>query len=77
MSYYKEISEVDLAWRENREKINLQGRQLLRRTLNRALAQLDYEFSNGLRDGKILELDPDKAELKALLLENAQKELTQ
>lgn len=76
MSGYREISEVDLAWRENREYVTLQARQLLRRVMNRALVELDREFQDGLRDGKVLELNPSKGELKALLLKHSQLELT-
>ena len=75
MAGYKEIGPVDLAWRENRERIALQARQLTRRILDVALVQLDTEFQQGLRDGKILELDAGKEELKALLLKSAQREL--
>ena len=75
MSGYREISEVDLAWRDNKEVVTLQARQILRRVLNRALVQLDREFQDGLREGKILELNPTKEELKELLLTNAKLEL--
>lgn len=72
---YKELSEAELAWRDNRENINLQGRQLLRRVLNKALTELDKQFLDGLERGEILEINPTKNELKELLLSSAQKEL--
>lgn len=75
MAGYKKIDETDLAWRENREKVTLQGRQLLRRVLNEALDELDAQFQAALKRGEILELDPTKEELKSLLLDHAQKEL--
>jgi len=77
LSGYKEISEVDLAWRENREQITLDARQILRRVLNRALVQLDREFQDGLKEGHILELNPNKDSLRKLLLERTQLELTE
>ena len=73
---YKQISDAELAWRENRENITLQGRQLLRRVLNEALAELDRQFLDGLERGEILEINPGQKELKQLLLGTAQKELT-
>lgn len=76
MAGYKELSEVELAWRENRENITLQGRQLLRRVLNKALLELDRQFVEALNRGEILEINPGQEELKALLLANAQKELS-
>jgi len=78
MAYgYKEISDVELAWRDNRENITLQGRQLLRRVLNKALIELDKQFLDALNRGEILEINPGKEELKALLLSSATKELSE
>jgi len=73
---YKQISEAELAWRENRENINLLGRQLLRRVLNEVLTELDRQFLEGLERGEILEINPSARELKELLLNHAKKELT-
>jgi DNA-binding MarR family transcriptional regulator len=73
---YKQISEAELAWRENRENITLQGRQLLRRVLNEALAELDKQFLEGLERGEILEINPGQKELRQLLFDKAKKELT-
>ena len=73
---YKQISEAELAWRENRENITLQGRQLLRRVLNEALAELDKQFLEGLERGEILEINPGQKELKELLFDKAKKELS-
>lgn len=76
MAYgYREISEVDLVWRENRENINLQGRQILRRVLNTALAELDRQFVEALERGEVLEINPGQEELKELLFKSAQAEL--
>lgn len=76
MAYgYKEISEVELAWRENRELITLQGRQLLRRVLNAALVELDTQFLEALNRGEIIQIAPGQEELKSLLLASAKKEL--
>jgi len=72
---YTELNDVELAWRENRENISLQARQVLRRVLNQALAELDKQFKEGLEQGVILEINPTKAELKQLLLDSAQKQL--
>ncbi len=78
MSYgYREISEVDLAWRENRENVTLQGRQILRRVLNAALAELDAQFVEALERGEILEINPGQDELRELLFRSAQKELVE
>ena len=75
MSGYTKKDEVRLAWDENREKIQLQGRQILRRVLNVALDVLDRKFKDAQHRGEILQLDYDKSELKALLRETANKEL--
>lgn len=73
---YKGIEEAELAWRENRENITLQGRQILRRVLNEALQELDRQFMEALNRGEILEINPGQQELRQLLFESAQKELT-
>jgi hypothetical protein len=72
---YTKKDETYLAWKENREKIELQGRQLLRRVLNSALAELDREFKDAIQRGEILSLDYDKAELRALLRGTADRVL--
>jgi hypothetical protein len=72
---YRELSEAELVWRENRENINLQGRQLLRRVLNAALVELDLQFREALNNGEILEINPTKEELQQLLLASAEREL--
>lgn len=78
MSYgYRELSDIELAWRENRENISLQGRQILRRMLNEALIELDKQFSEGLTRGEVLEINPTKQELKDLLFKSAQRELVE
>lgn len=74
---YKEISEVELTWRENRENISLQGRQILRRVLNKALFELDKQFLEALERGEILEINPGQNELKELLFKSAQAELVE
>lgn len=72
---YRELSEAEIVWRENRENINLQGRQLLRRVLNSALVELDEQFREALNRGEILEITPTKTELQQLLLASAEREL--
>jgi hypothetical protein len=74
---YREISEVELCWRENRENIQLQARQILRRVLNKALLELDKEFMEALDRGEILEINPGQQELKELLFKSAQEELVE
>jgi hypothetical protein len=49
---YKELHEAELSWRENREQINLQGRQILRRVLNEALTELSEQFIAALENGE-------------------------
>ncbi len=73
---YKELTETDLSWRENRENVTLQARQLLRRVLNVALTELDRQFMEGIQRGEILQINPGQKELKELLLKTSQKELT-
>ena len=73
---YNRKGEVTLAWMDNREKITLQARQILRRVLDVALAELDTEFKAALDRGEILQLDQAKSELRALLLKTATKELS-
>lgn len=64
---YTKKTNVALAWMENREKIVLQARQVMRRALNEALAELDKKFTASLGTGKILHLDFEKKELRELL----------
>ena len=75
MSGYLKKDDVTLAWMDNRDKIALQGRQILRRMLNEALYELDTQFKAALGRGEVLQLDMEKAELRALLLATAQRSL--
>jgi len=68
-------SDIELAWVDGKELIELQGRQLLRRVLDKALAELDTQFTAALDRGEVLELDRGKDDLRALLLAAAKKEL--
>ena len=72
---YTKKSEQQLVWKENKEKITLQARQLMNRMLNEALAELNNEFLAALDRDEILELDAAKEELRALLLAAAKREL--
>ena len=72
---YRELSEAELVWRENRENVTLQGRQLLRRVLNQALLELDRQFQDALNRGELIEISPGQEELKELLLVSAEREL--
>lgn len=73
---YTRKDEVTLAWLDNRDTVKSQGSMLLRRVLNEALTELDAQFTAALKAGQVLELDPDKSAIKALLLKVAQKELS-
>ena len=78
MAYgYRELSDIELSWRENRENINLQARQILRRVLNDALTELDRQFTEALERGEILEINPGQQELRELLFKSAQAELVE
>jgi hypothetical protein len=72
---YKKLSDQELVWRENRARIEQQGKFLLKRLLNEALAELDVQFLEELAKGNLLELDANKEDLKALLLRKAQTSL--
>jgi hypothetical protein len=77
MAYgYKELTEIELVWRENRENVSLKGRQILRRVLNQVLLEIDEQFLEALNRGEILEINPNQKELKEFLFRSAQKELT-
>lgn len=75
MKGYTEREDTSLTWSENRERITLQGRQLLRRVLNQALAQASREYLDGLHRGQVLQLGFSEGELKRLLLQASVKEL--
>jgi hypothetical protein len=68
-------SEIEHAWIENKERVELQTKQLLRRVRDKALTELDTQFTAALDRGEVLELDPGKDDLRALLLAAAKKEL--
>lgn len=73
MAHYITRTEPQLAWSESRERLTLQGRQLLRRVLNVALTEAAQEFEAGLHRGDLIEFDG--ADLKKLLLRAAVSEL--
>jgi hypothetical protein len=72
---YAKKTEAQLVWKENKEKITLQARQLMNRMLNEALTELSANFQAGLEKGEILNLDAAKEELRQLLLSAAKREL--
>lgn len=72
-STYKD--DATLAWMDTREKVVLQGRQILRRVLNEAVEELRAEFNAALVRGEIYEFTASADELKRLLLKSAQAEL--
>lgn len=77
MAYgYKSKSDIELTWVENREQLTLQGRQLLRRVMDKALVELDKEFISALNRGEVLSLSQGTEDLKKFMLSVAQKELT-
>lgn len=75
MTYHAHKDDLQLAWMEAREKLNLVGRQVLRRVLNEALTELDVQFQAAIQRGEVLELEASREELQSLLLSAAQKQL--
>ena len=75
MAGYTGLSEKELVWRENRELISLQARQILRRVLDVALTELDKEFNAALKNNQIVKITADEESLSRLLLSAAKKEL--
>lgn len=77
MSFHKEVDEINLAWRENRDRINHELRLVMKRVSNKVLSEFDEEFTAALAEGKVLELQPSPNELKRRLLERVQLALTE
>lgn len=73
MAHYITRTEPQLVWSDSRERLTLQGRQLLRRVLNVALTEAAREFEAGLHRGDLIEFDG--ADLRKLLLRAAVAEL--
>lgn len=75
MSYYKTISEDVLGWREMREDITLEGRQILRRVMNAALEEAAQQYHAAVQLGGIAHAKQIQPRLEELLLRAAQREL--
>ena len=74
-SRFKGHSEIELAWRENLDQIELQGRQLLRRVMEQAKRELDKQFTAALKRGEVLQLHAGQDDLRALMFAAAKREL--
>ena len=75
MAGHKHLDPFELGWRENRENVNLRGRQVLRRVLNEALNEVSNVYWEAAADGKVVKIDFSDAELEKLLLDHANREL--
>lgn len=72
---YKHRTDESLNWSDNRERIVLAGRQILRRVLNSALAEAATEYEAALTRGEVIEFSATGDELRALMLRAAQRVL--
>lgn len=75
MGYHRQKDHIQLAWLENRERVMLQLRQIVRRVGDEVLAELEEEFVAAINRGEILELNPSPEDLRRLVLKKAQKQL--
>lgn len=75
MGYHKTLTDDVLAWRELREQINLRGRQVLRRVMNKALEHAEEQFVRELHAGGLASLELGEGEVETMLLEAAKEEL--
>lgn len=72
-STYKDRS--TLVYMEDRERLQLLGRQIMRRVLNEAIEELRTRHIANQNAGRIESLLSDQAAVEALLLETAQAQL--
>lgn len=72
---YRNKDEATLNWMENREKVELKGRQLLRRLMNEVLVELDLEFQAAQKKNQLMEFEADDKAVKARFLRVARREL--
>lgn len=76
MSNFNEKSNEILTWEENKARITLEGRLILKRVLNKAIAEMHREYLALQEDSNtLIEFSATKEELARLLLKTAQKEL--
>lgn len=73
---YVRKTEPALSWIESREALGLRGRQILRRVMNDALAEAAEKYLAAELRGRLTEFRISDKELKAMLLESAQRNLS-
>lgn len=71
----RQLTDSDLALREDDEFLVLQGRQILRRVLNIARYELEKIHLEAQTKGEVVRATGDQEVLKKLLLDAAKKEL--
>lgn len=71
----RQLTEFDLALKEDDEYLVLQGRQILRRVLNVARYELEQLHLKAQTKGEVVRATGDLAMLEKLLLDAAKKEL--
>jgi hypothetical protein len=67
MAGYKHKGQVELAWLENRDRLNLELRNIVRRLQDEVLKQASLDFDAALQRGEILELTVTRDEVLRML----------
>ena len=77
MPNYRYKDEVALAYDANKKRLRLEGRILLDRIMNEALAEMTDQFNRGLERGEVLLIGGSEDEFKSFLRIAASRELGQ
>lgn len=75
MPNYNHKDAVALAYDANKKRLRLEGRIILDRLMNEALAEMTHEFNEGLQRGELLNIGGSAEELKGFLRIAARREL--
>lgn len=75
MPDYRYKDNAQIAYDANKKRLRLEGQIALDSVLNEALNLMTTKFNEALARGEILEIEGSRNELRALLLDAANKEL--
>lgn len=75
MAKHHSKDETEFAWLETKARVMQEGRFILNRLLDVVLDDLCTDFNAAINEGRIVDIQIDRAELKRRLAATAKKEL--
>lgn len=75
MSYYREVSDNVLDYRDNRDRANIELRNILRRVQNKVNARIAIEHDIAEHEGRAIAIDMSPDGIRELIVRTVRREL--